>query len=244
MTHESTDSSEPIEPPIPETPKSANTNRRFLRRRYIVSLSVIALVLVGGIAFAVIDAKREHDKKVSEARIKVQQATKAVEEGESLVEEAEIAQAEAASCADALDGFKSALEDMNGRLAVGLNIGDYSDRLGDIAVEYSDVDFGEMNLECLNAAVKGEKAYNAYVRAKNVWNDCLFGSDFTCSNDDVLPELRAEWAKATRSIDALDRRLQKVTEIPDLQVVTANEILEERNSELEAAMATLNELTK
>lgn len=101
-----------------------------------------------------------------------------------------------------------ALEDLDSRLNVGLNFANYSERVGDIRVAYDRIGFEDLGAGCIeHVGVHAEDAMNAYIRANNVWNDCI--SDIDCTNDSIRADLQAEWADATDLIvkarDGLDQ---------------------------------------
>jgi hypothetical protein len=103
-------------------------------------------------------------------------------------------------CADNFEALQSELEELNSRLTVGLNFDEYTNKLGDVRVEYDQVDFAAGgDLRCLRqVGVKLEKAMNQYVQAAKTWNECI--TDYACDNESIQPELQSKWARAGRLI--------------------------------------------
>jgi hypothetical protein len=111
----------------------------------------------------------------------------------------EAALAEQAECEEQLGPLLEALEDLDARLDVGLVFQDYTNRVGDVSVEYNRIRFGALSTNCtIEVGVPLEHALNDYIRANNQWNNCI--GDFGCSLDSIEPELQRQWRKATREI--------------------------------------------
>jgi hypothetical protein len=111
-----------------------------------------------------------------------------------------------AECVEELQGLLDELTDLNSRLGVGLNFSAYSERVGDVRVEYDRVDFEDLDPLCITEiGVPLEDAMNAYVEAYTAWNDCIGDTD--CENDSVTPTLQKHWAEATEFLDAAERGL-------------------------------------
>jgi hypothetical protein len=108
--------------------------------------------------------------------------------------------APAASCRDEVDTFIRELRKLDARLNVGLTYAQYTERLGDISIAYQDaVDVaGDLDGRCITVALRGEKAYNLYVRAENIWTKCI--RDISCSTDSIESRLQKNWAKATKRV--------------------------------------------
>jgi hypothetical protein len=105
-----------------------------------------------------------------------------------------------ASCGREVDSFIRELRKLNARLNVGLTYSQYSERLGDISITYQDlIDVvGDLDRRCITVALRGEKAYNLYLRAKKIWGDCI--DDFDCSTDSIEGRLQKNWAKASKRV--------------------------------------------
>lgn len=112
-----------------------------------------------------------------------------------------------AECAAELEDFRDALDEMDGRLDVGLNYADYGERLGDISVALNRTDVegvSEFGLACVEVALLLNEAFLAYIDAHDTWRDCFDRTG--CSNDDIRSELQASWATASEKLDeARDR---------------------------------------
>lgn len=107
------------------------------------------------------------------------------------------------SCADELEGLLESLEELDGRLDVGLTYVAYGERVGDVSVAYNRVDLEAvkgMGLDCVSTGALLENAFNEYIKAHNAWRDCFDRTG--CTNDSVKPTLQAHWATATQKIDA------------------------------------------
>jgi hypothetical protein len=105
-----------------------------------------------------------------------------------------------ADCADQLGDLVAALEELDGRLDVGLNFQAYSERAGDASVAYQRIDIEDLGPNCLErVGAPAEDALNSYISANNTWNDCI--QDVDCDNDSITPDLQAEWANASESIE-------------------------------------------
>jgi hypothetical protein len=100
------------------------------------------------------------------------------------------------SCPDEVIDLVETLEDLDSRLSVGLNFAAYSERVGDAQVAYDRIDVKDLDSGCIeHVGAPAEDAMNAYIRAYNIWNDCI--GDIECENDSITPDLQAEWADAT-----------------------------------------------
>lgn len=63
--------------------------------------------------------------------------------------------------------------------------------------------------DCVDEVMEpARKAYNAYWRANDQWNDCIV--DFwNCDvDDDILADLRAKWRSAGRFLSKMERGLR------------------------------------
>jgi hypothetical protein len=111
-------------------------------------------------------------------------------------------------CEAVIGDFMDSLHELDSRLDVGLNYEQYGQALGDASVEYNKLNIDEIPAECLNAAADGEAAFNAYVKASNIWNRC-FG-DIDCSNASIKTKLQRNWSKATRKIQSAETALDEL----------------------------------
>jgi hypothetical protein len=120
------------------------------------------------------------------------------------------AEAEAArsACESEIGDFIEALNDLGSRLDVGLNFQSYSDRVGDVRVAYNKINVSALGGSCLDPAADGEDAMNSYIRAYNVWNDCI--SDLDCSTDSIDSKLQAQWSKASEKLTSANSSFDSV----------------------------------
>jgi hypothetical protein len=111
-----------------------------------------------------------------------------------------------AACKVALTPLYDELQELNSRLNVGLNLGDYGERVGDASVAYGQLEAASLDSACLDLGAKLEDALNAYIRANTTWNDCVTDTD--CDNDSITPKLQAEWATATNLLGGVRAQLK------------------------------------
>lgn len=100
-------------------------------------------------------------------------------------------------CVDQLRDTLDALEELDGRLNVGLTQSAYSERVGDVSVAYSRLDPDDLGAEganCLETGSLLEDAFNAYVSANTRWSDCFQQSG--CTTDSIISVLRGHWSTA------------------------------------------------
>jgi hypothetical protein len=110
-------------------------------------------------------------------------------------------------CIEAMGDFRESLKDLEGRLGVGLNYEDYTDRVGDASAIYNQSDFQSGGLDCLTrVGVPLENALEQYTRAYNIWNDCI--GDFDCDQDSIDSDLQRHWSKAGTQILKSDTALE------------------------------------
>jgi hypothetical protein len=84
---------------------------------------------------------------------------------------------------------------------------DYTNRVGDVSVEYNRIRFGALPANCtLEVGVPLENALNSYIDANNRWNDCI--GDLGCSLDSIEPRLQRDWRKASQEIRRARRALR------------------------------------
>lgn len=106
-----------------------------------------------------------------------------------------------AECAAKLQPLLDALQELDGRLDVGLTKVDYSERVGDVSVAYSRLDAEDLAADpgCLPTATKLEQAFNEYQLANNRWSECLGRTG--CETDDIESQLQGHWRSASERID-------------------------------------------
>jgi hypothetical protein len=117
------------------------------------------------------------------------------------------AQALQAECEAALGGLLDTLHEIDSRLGVGIQVEDYTQRVGDARVEYDQVPFRQTDQDCvLEVGVPAEDAINLYIQAGNIWNNCI--QNFGCSLDEVEPKMQRKWSQATRELREADQALR------------------------------------
>lgn len=113
-------------------------------------------------------------------------------------------------CEEQVGAFVTALQELDSRLNVGMNFERYSETVSDLQVAYDQLPVGEMTPECLDqVAVPAERAFNAYIRAYNVWNRCV--SNIDCTNASIKKRLQRQWANASFAILEADASLEMVS---------------------------------
>lgn len=100
-----------------------------------------------------------------------------------------------------------ALDEINGKLDVGMNFTDYSDAVGDASVAYNKIDFSNSEIDCTGkVGLATEAALNQYMKAARAWNDC--NQDIDCDTDDI--DLQRYWSKASVKLDSAKSGLSEL----------------------------------
>ena len=161
-----------------------------------VSIVALACLLIGcgpSEEQKAADAEAAASASASEASASAEAEASASAEAEEEAEASASAEAEAlrqaeldaaratqAECRRQMGALLNALEQIDGRLDVGLTNADLSTRLGDVAVAYNNIPFKKIAPECLvGVGVPLENAYNEYNKSVNKWDTCI--NDFYCS---------------------------------------------------------------
>jgi hypothetical protein len=114
------------------------------------------------------------------------------------------------ACAGQVGILVTQLSELDSRLSVGLNFERYSNLVSDLQVAYDQIPIDEPSPECVTrVGVPAERAFNAYVKAYNIWNNCI--GNINCDNDKITPRLQARWAKATASVARADQGLENLS---------------------------------
>jgi hypothetical protein len=128
----------------------------------------------------------------------------------------------AQACRSRVAGFVEALRDVDSRLDVGLSYSEYSDAVGDAAVERGRAgQAASAGRACARIASAAESAFDLYNGAVQTWNDCVFDDpvsifDVGCSLDDIEFDLQLEWLKATDHVEKAVKRLEALgSSVPD-----------------------------
>jgi hypothetical protein len=110
------------------------------------------------------------------------------------------AQAELSTCQTQVGALLTAERDLESLLnGVGLNFDEYSDKVGEISVAYGAVPIGSLSPQCLGqVGVHAEKAMNEWVKAGEIWNECV--GDLYCDDDSIDPERQVHWLSASGSL--------------------------------------------
>jgi hypothetical protein len=129
---------------------------------------------------------------------------------------AEEAAAEAAAlqaeCEAQFRDLLDELAELDSRLAVGVQFDDYLDLVGDARVAYDAIPFDDLAQDCVvEVGLPAEKALNLYVKASNLWNNCV--GNFNCDFDkDLEPKLQERWAEASVKLDDAQEGLDELAE--------------------------------
>jgi hypothetical protein len=120
------------------------------------------------------------------------------------VQVSEEARAAKSKCEQQVAPIQDALQELDGRLDVGMNNAAYSERLGDVSVAYNKIDVDTLAPGCLDIAVHYENAFNRYISASNRWDACI--RNYTCDE----PDVQGLWARASNEIEKGDTKLKNV----------------------------------
>lgn len=175
-------------------------NRLFAYTVFVAAL-VLALTGCGGPSAA--EKEAAADKKAAAAAVVAQKKAEAEQEAAAAAEAAR-KQVAHDDCSAALQGLTDSLDQVNSRLAVGINNAGYGERLGDVRVEYDKLDIDAITAidsECLDAAAKLENAFNLFVQVHTLWNDCIadYGCDF--SEGQTNATAQNKWTRAGTAIE-------------------------------------------
>lgn len=200
----------PVMPGEESTPNSEDSSGLTIRIPKALLIAVAVLLVAGGGVATYLalrstevcvssdsgaEADCDEDGTVSQAEYDQQQAEEAQAEAD-LAEAKAKAQAAADRCEGQLSDLLTEVRELDSRLAVGLPYADYSRQVGSIRVAYDQVPFPQLSLDCSgDVGIALEDALNSYVKAGNVWGDCI--EDFGCDVDGIDPQLQEEWTKAS-----------------------------------------------
>jgi hypothetical protein len=107
------------------------------------------------------------------------------------------------ACADTLGEFLGSLHELDSRLDVGLNVNEYSNRVGDLKVAYDKIALEDLPQECVTkVGVPAEEALNQYMAALTQWRDCITYGSGGCE-----PQLQDYWSGASDKIAEADKGL-------------------------------------
>lgn len=116
-------------------------------------------------------------------------------------------QREADECEAQLGDLLASVKELDSRLAVGLPNAEYSREVGNIRVAYDQVPFNDLAPDCtFDVGIHLENALNSYVKAGNIWNDCITNID--CEQDSIDPELQQHWLDAEGKVQSAEAGLR------------------------------------
>jgi hypothetical protein len=113
--------------------------------------------------------------------------------------------ASANPCRAQVGGFLDSMNALRGKLEVGLSYEDYIATVGRVRAAYDRLPTARLELDCLiEAGTPGEKAFNEYIAAANVWGECLVEAG--CGAASIEGRLQSEWRVASRFLTAARSR--------------------------------------
>jgi len=113
----------------------------------------------------------------------------------------------ARTCRTQLHRFIGSMDDLRGKLAVGLSYGAYLHEVKAAQAAYDRVPIGRLELACLvKSGTPAERALNLYIAAANTWGDCLTSA--SCDSESVEPKLQRKWALASTRLSAAQTGLR------------------------------------
>lgn len=110
-------------------------------------------------------------------------------------------------CRVQLRGFLGALDELRGRLAVGLTYETYYGEVRGVRATYGKIAAGRLGIGCLLAVgTPAERALDEYIDAANSWGDCA--ADVSCTLESVEAELQRRWRLASDLLSAAQAGLR------------------------------------
>src|SRR5690606_22817410 len=109
--------------------------------------------------------------------------------------------------------------------------GEHNRRVQRISLAYNRLDLDDFDFDCLDEALHGEKAFNQYNKADDVWNECIV--DFGCDIDGIDPQLQRHWTTASREVHQLNNGIESITEDTEEEIADLEQQIEETEQELE-----------
>jgi hypothetical protein len=111
------------------------------------------------------------------------------------------------TCRAQLHGLLGSMDELRGKLAVGLSYGAYLHEVKAVRAAYDAVPVDRLELDCLmKAGTPAERALNRYIAAANTWGDCLTRA--SCDSETVEPKLQRKWALASARLSSAQRSLR------------------------------------
>ena len=110
-------------------------------------------------------------------------------------------------CRKRLDGFVTALRDLDSRTTIGISFTEHGDALSEIRIQYDRIGGGSgLGGLCRAAALSAESAMNDYVEAHTYWNDCLNAEGSWAGLVDEYGYTLCEFEGAIKTLVQLDWR--------------------------------------
>ena len=111
------------------------------------------------------------------------------------------------TCQIQLHGLLSSMDDLRGKLAVGLSYGAYLHGVKAAQGAYDRVPVDRLEFDCLvRVGTPAERALNLYLDAANTWGDCL--TSVSCDSESVEPKLQRSWALASDRLSLAQKGLR------------------------------------
>lgn len=111
------------------------------------------------------------------------------------------------TCRSQLHGLLGSMDDLRGKLAVGLSYGAYLHEVKTVQAAYDGVPLDRLGLSCLvKAGTPAERALNLYLAAANTWGECLTSA--SCDSEAVEPKLQRKWALASDRLSSAQKGLR------------------------------------
>lgn len=111
------------------------------------------------------------------------------------------------TCRDQLHDLLDSMDELRGKLAVGLSYGAYLHGVKAVRAAYGDVPVDRLELGCLvRAGTPAERALNRYIAAANAWGDCLTLA--SCNSESIEPKLQRGWALASDQLSSAQKGLR------------------------------------
>jgi hypothetical protein len=111
------------------------------------------------------------------------------------------------TCRVQLHGFLGSMDDLRGKLAMGLSYGAYLHEVKAVQAAYERVPVDSLGFACLvRVGTPAERALNLYLAAANIWGDCLTSA--SCDSESVEPKLQRKWALASNRLSSAQKGLR------------------------------------
>jgi hypothetical protein len=111
------------------------------------------------------------------------------------------------TCRAQLHGLLNSMDDLRGKLAVGLSYGAYLHEVKAAQAAYDGVPVDRLELACLvKTGTPAERALNGYIAAANIWGDCLTSA--SCDSESVEPKLQRRWVLAADHLSSAQKGLR------------------------------------